>query len=358
MSYPLLLHSKHRETSVTYEPFGEWLVPWRFDSLDAEDQALRTGVGLIDYSTQALIEVRGKDRASFLHNLLSNDITRLAPGHGCQAALLNASAKMISELLVLADADALWLLCDAGRAAVVMQTLERYRFSEEVALTNRERRSAVLALQGPRALEMLLPLAGARNDLPHPGDHAACSVHDVPPRIIRHSPAGEAGALCLCPAEHAERVWTQLARQEGATLVGWDALNTARIEAGIPWYGIDMDDSTLLPETGLETQFASETKGCYLGQEIVARMKTYGSASRKLMGLRFDGDQVPAAGDALEQDGKEAGKVTSACFSPTMKQAIGLGWVKRGFYEPGTQLELLRWGIRLPAMVAKRPIAG
>ena len=78
-----------------------------------------------------------------------------------QAALLNASAKMISELLVLADADALWLLCDAGRAAVVMQTLERYRFSEEVALTNHERRSAVLALQGPRALEMLLPLAVA-----------------------------------------------------------------------------------------------------------------------------------------------------------------------------------------------------
>src|SRR3989338_288298 len=124
MPYPLLLHSKHRETSVTYEPFGEWLVPWRFDSSDAEYQALRTGVGLIDYSTQALIEVRGKDRASFLHNLLSNDITRLAPGRGCQAALLNASAKMISELLVLADADALWLLCDAGRAAVVMQTLE------------------------------------------------------------------------------------------------------------------------------------------------------------------------------------------------------------------------------------------
>jgi aminomethyltransferase len=214
----------------------------------------------------------------------------------------------------------------------------------------------VLALQGPCAFEFLSTLMGGLKTLCSPGDHAVCSFHDVPLRIIRHTLAKEAGALCLCPAEHAERVWTQLARQKGATLVGWDALNTARIEAGIPWYGIDMDDSTLLPETGLETQLASETKGCYLGQEIVARMKTYGSASRKLMGLRFDGDQVPGAGDALEQDGKEAGKVTSACVSPTLKQTIGLGWVKRGFYEPGTQLELLRWGIRMPVMVAKRPI--
>src|SRR3989338_3776935 len=145
---------------------------------------------------------------------------------------------------------------------------------------------------------------GGLETLRHAGDHAACSFHGVPLRIVRHALTGEAGALCLCPAEHAERVWTQLARQEGATLVGWDALKTARIEAGIPWYGIDMDDSTLLPETGLKTQFASEPKGCYLGQEIVARMKTYGSASRKLLGLRFDGDQVPAAGDALELDGK------------------------------------------------------
>ena len=356
MAYPLLLHAKHRETSVTYESFGEWVVPWRFDSCETEYRALRTGVGLIDYSTQALIEVKGADRAGFLHTLLTNDITRLAPGHGCHAALLTASAKLIANLLVLADPDALWLLCDATRAAVVTQTLERYRFSEEVALTNHERREAVLALQGPRALEFLSPLVEALDALGNPGDHAVRSFHEVPLRIVRHTLTGDAGVLCICPAEHTHKVWTLLGHREGLTLVGWEALNTARIEAGIPWYGMDMDDSTLLPETGLETLLASETKGCYLGQEIVARMRTYGSASRKLMGLQFDGDQVPGAGDALMLNGKEAGWVTSACFSPAMKHAIGMGYVKRGFYEPGTQLELPRWGIRMPVTVAKRPI--
>ena len=354
MPYPLLLHSKHRETSVTYEPFGEWLVPWRFDSLETEYETLRTGVGLIDYSTQALIEVRGKDRASFLHNLLSNDIKRLAPGQGCQTALLTASAKLLAPLLVVAEAEALSLLCDANRAALVCQTLERYRFAEDVTLTNHERREAVLALQGPRTLQVLLPLLGVSDGLRQPGDHASCSFHGVPLRIIRHALTGQTGALCLCPAEHAERLWTQLTQRKDVTRVGWNALNTARIEAGIPWFGIDLDEASLLPETGLAGQLASDTKGCYLGQEIVARMQTYGSASRKLMGLLFDGEQVPEAGDALEQNGKEVGEVTSACFSPTLKQMIGLGWVKRGFYESGTQLELLRAGERLPVIVAER----
>lgn len=356
MPYPLLLHSKHRGASVTYEPFGEWLVPWRFGSPDAEYRALRTGAGLIDYSTQALIEVRGPDRAGFLHNLLSSDIKRLTPGHGSQAALLTAGAKLLAELLVVADEDVLWLLCDANRASVVMQTLEGYRFSEEVALTNHERRNAVLALQGPRTFDVLSPLVDVRDTLCVPGDHVMVPLFDVRLRIIRHALTGESGALCLCPAEHAERVWTQLARLAGAALLGWDALNTARIEAGIPWYGIDMNDSSLLPETGLEAQLASDAKGCYVGQEIVARMQTYGSASRKLVGLLFDGDQVPAPGDPLERAGKEVGKVTSACFSPMRKQPIGLGWVKRGSYELGTQLELLRSGERLPVTVAKRPL--
>jgi len=355
MAYPLLLHSKHRDAPVTYEPFGEWLVPWWFDSPDAEYRTLRTGVGLIDYSTQALIEVRGKDRAGFLHNLLSQDIKRLIAGHGCRAALLTAGAKLLAELLVFADADVLWLLCDANRAPVVLQTLERYRFSEEVSLTNHERRQAVLALQGPRAFDVLSPLADVRDALRAPGDHLMGSLSGAQLRIIRHTLTGEAGALCLCPAEQAGRVWTQLARQAGIALVGWDALNTARIEAGIPWYGIDMDDTALLPETGLEGQLASDAKGCYVGQEIVARMQTYGSASRKLVGLLFDGDQVPGPGDALERDGDVVGKVTSACFSPARKRPVGLGWVKRGSYEPGTQLELLRSGERLPVTVVQRP---
>ena len=362
MAYPLLLHAKHRETSVTYESFGEWVVPWRFDSCETEYRALRTGVGLIDYSTQALIEVKGADRAGFLHTLLTNDITRLAPGHGCHAALLTASAKLIANLLVLADPDALWLLYDATRAAVVTQTLERYRFSEEVALTNHERREAVLALQGPCTLEFLSPLVGALDTLRDSGDHMLVrSFDDVPLRIVRHTLTGDPGVLCICPAEHAHTVWTRLAQhgqREGLTLAGWEALNTARIEAGIPWYGMDVDDSVLLPETGLETLLASETKGCYLGQEIIARMATYGSPNKKLVRLLVDAAEIPQAGDRIEQHGGEAGWVTSGCRSRAFGQPMALGYLKRGAYEPGMAVEILRGAQRLPATVASPASSG
>ena len=109
MSVTLLLHGKHGATA-TYEPFGPWLVPWRFDAAEAEYQTLRAATGLLDVSTRALIELRGADRADFLQRLLTNNIARLAPGSGCRAALLEASAKLIADLLVLAEADAHWLL--------------------------------------------------------------------------------------------------------------------------------------------------------------------------------------------------------------------------------------------------------
>ena len=141
MNLTLLLHGKHGP-AVTYEPCGLWLVPWRFADAEAEYRALRVSTGLLDYSTQALIEVRGSDRADFLQRLLTNDIARLTSGSGCRAALLDASARLLADLVVLADPDALWLLCELTRAAVVAQTLTDYLFSEQVTVTNHERRQA------------------------------------------------------------------------------------------------------------------------------------------------------------------------------------------------------------------------
>jgi len=358
MTYPLLLHAKHRGTDVTYAPFGPWTVPWRFDTLEEEYEALRTRVGLIDFSTQAVIEVAGKDRISFLHSLLTNDITRLAPGSGCSAALLDPNARLIAELLVIAEAEVIWLLCEATRAEVVTRTLERYVFSEQVTVINLERRDAVLAFQGPRTLAALSRLIGEGGTLRHPGDHVTRTVHDVPLRLIRHRLAGEEGVLCLVPAALAHHAWELFAHDDthvGLRLVGWEALNTVRIEAGIPWYGIDMNESNLLPETGLEAEVVSHTKGCYVGQEIVARMQTYGSANKKLVGLVFEGEEVPTLGDLLMDGEKEVGHITSACYSPRLQRAVGMGYVKRGFYEPGTHLELLRWAMRVPVVVVPRP---
>ena len=160
MPLTLLLHGKHAGPTTTYEPFGEWVVPWRFRAFDEEYRALRTGAGLIDYSTQAALTCQGANRVDFLQRLLTNDLTQLVPGTGCPAALLTPSAKLIADLLVVADPDALWLLCDLPRAKTVAESLDRYLFSEQVTVVNHERQKAVLAVQGPRTMDLLTQITG------------------------------------------------------------------------------------------------------------------------------------------------------------------------------------------------------
>ena len=358
MSLTLLLHGKHG-AAVTYEPLGPWIVPWRFDAAEAEYRTLRAATGLLDVSTMALIELRGADRADFLQRLLTNDIARLVPGGGCRACLLEPSAKLIADLLVLAEAEAHWLLCDLARADVVAQTLTRYLFSEQVTIINHERRQAALALQGPRTMELLCQVIGTVISVPADGDHVAASLHEIPLRLVRHSLAGGVGVVCLVDAADAEAIWgifRDEGRRFGLGMVGWNALNMARIEAGLPWWGIDMDDTNLLPETGLERATVSGTKGCYVGQEIIARMETYGSPSKKLMGLLVEGEAVPAAGEAIRRDGEEAGRVTSACRSPALGRPIAMSYVKRGAYAAGTRVEIVREGGVSAATVVDRPI--
>lgn len=360
MPIPLLLHGKHAERPVHYETVGPWIVPWRFESLEEEYQTLRTGVGLLDYSTQAVIHVSGPDRIDFLHRLLTNDITGLRPGRGCRAALLSANAALISDLLVLAHADAHWLLCDATRASVVAQTLTRYLFREQVSLVNQERSHAVVALQGPRTPVVLHELFGQAVESSAVGDHRASTVNGMEVECIRYPLTGETGILCVVPADLMEPLWRWLCDRGGRLglrPVGWEALNVARLEAGLPWFGIDMDQTNLLPETGLEAVAVCGTKGCYLGQEIVARLETYGSVNKKLMGLLVEeAGPVPEPGDRIVRDDTDVGWVTSACRSLALKRPIALGYLKRGAYEVGATVEILHGTARLPATVAARPL--
>lgn len=354
MAYPLLLHAYHSPGEVAYETFGEWIVPWRFTGFEEEYAALRVAAGLIDYSTQAFIQVSGADRTSFLHNLLTNDIKRLTQGHGCRAALLTANAKCIADLIILADTDSLSLVCDANRASTVTDTLNHYLFSEDVRLANQERSHAVIAVQGPASRQVLEGIVGNLPPLADPYDHAFVKVEGVHVRVVRLTLAGGDGFACCVAVGFEKRFW-ELCRN--IKPVGWQALNTARIEAGLPWFGIDFDETNLLPETGLEKTAVSDTKGCYLGQEIIARLATYGSVNKKLVCFKIDGQAVPDSGDAVFCGKEEAGLVTSACWSALLKQPVALGYVKRPFYAAETAVVIAHKNQRLSGKVAGHPPA-
>ena len=297
--------------------------------------AVRERAGLIDEPLWGAVEVRGADRAGFLHNLLTQDVTSLAPGTAVEAALVTPAAKLLADLVVLAEPQAHWLIAPRGRVEAVMQTLDRYLITEDVRLADRRGSHEVLALQGPRSAEILKALGGGV-------------------RQAAHSCTGEAGALLIAPVEQAPALRRQCGERDAAA-VGWDAVNVLRIEAGIPWYGIDMDESNLLPETGLERTHASDTKGCYVGQEVIARLRTYGSASRKLMGLLVDGRDIPCAGDPIEKGGETLGAITSACWSPALQRPIALGYVKRPHYEAGAAVTVRHGRAAMPAALHVPP---
>lgn len=359
MGRDLLLNSLHRQAGAVLGPWLDWTVPLRFTDSLAEYEAARERAGLIDYSAWGLIEVQGADRVGFLHNLLTNDIKRLQPSTGCQACLLTPQAKLVAHLLVLAGESAHWLLVPRARAEATLSTLDRYLITEDVRLHDRTQPFVLVALQGPHSLTLLNALLGETVvAVPQPLAHQERHLDGTPIRVIAFSLTSEPGALLAVSAENAAWLWQRLVehgRPHGLIAVGWDALNMLRIESGIPWDGIDMDATTLLPETGLEERAVSYTKGCYVGQEIIARLQTYGSVSRKLMGLVCDGQRMPSPHDVIAVDGQPGGEITSACLSPTLKRPIALGYVRRPFYEIGQSVIVQTSGRDIPATLTKRP---
>jgi folate-binding protein YgfZ len=297
-----------------------------------EYQAVRTRVGLIDASFLGVVRVGGADRVAFLHNLLTQDIKSLTSGSAASAALVTPAGKLISNMIVWAEAEAHWLITSRARVDALRTGLEHYLITENVTLDDQTDAQAILALQGPASQALLT---------------------GIPARAVPYSLTGSPGSLLMSPAGGSAALQQNLISR-GAVRVGLDTLDVLRIEAGIPRFGVDMDESNLLPETGLQIHAVSESKGCYVGQEVIARMATYGSASRRLMGLVVDAPQTPEAGDPITLNGEPVGSVTSACFSPALNKPIALGYVKRPHYQPGARVEVMR-AHPLPATLVTPP---
>ena len=308
-------------------------------------EAVRNRAGFFDLSAYGVVEVRGADRAAFLHNLLTQDIKSLEPGSGAEAALVTPSAKLIADLVVLADADAHWLILQQARIDAVLQTLDRYLITEDVQLSDRRQADRIIAIQGPASGEFLTSACSLTPPGPQPLAHAAAKMGAMAVRVVNAGAIGGTGLLLIVPFDQVGPTLSRLEHdgsRDGVLPVRVQAWEILRIEAGRPWFGVDMDEDTLLPETGLQARAVSYSKGCYVGQEIIARVHTYGQVSRKLLGIQLDGRTVPQPRDPIVAGGQEAGAITSGCFSPRLDRAIALGWVKRPHFEAGTRVTVKR----------------
>ena len=299
-------------------------------------------VALIDKNYRCYFELTGPDRVRYLNAILTNNIKDLAPSHGNASLLLNAQGRILAEIETYALPESLFCVSYAMIRERLSETIEKYIIMDDVTLADETQLLGTLALEGPAAAEIAAELTGV--DLNSLAELQRQDVHigAIPCTISRRSPGKFVGGDILAERRHMESLWHTLqerAKAVGGGAVGYAALSALRLEQGIPWFSYDFGDKQIPHEAALENSHISYTKGCYTGQEIVERVRSRGQVNRRRIGLRFGGDAVPTSGEVLTADGKEAGYVTRAAFSPMMSCAIGMGYVRKENNQVGQELQ-------------------
>lgn len=331
--------------------YGDWL---------AEHAALTTSAGVVDLSFRSRLCLMGADRAQFLHGQVTNDVNAIGSNSGCYAALVSNKGRMQSDLHIWRLADELLLDFEPGYGAAVTQRLEKFIVSDDVQVMDAAPHYGLVHIEGPTAdaviaqLQLFSELPAKELTSTHVNDPALGLMY-----LMNLSRAGSRGFDLFIPVGSLGEVAGKLitaAQSIGGRACGWRALETARIEAGIPRFGVDMDETNLPPETGIESRAMNYRKGCYIGQEVLNRLHTMGNVTRALRGLILEKEltALPVRGDKLAME-KEIGRVTSAVFSPRLNTNIALAYVRREQFAPGTELTLETKNGNSRALVAELP---
>lgn len=341
------------------------LVPASYGSVEVEYAALRRGCALLDGCARGIIRVRGKDRLDVLQRMLTQDLRGLESGGVRRSFWLNRKGRIDADLSVVAFDDHWLLECDALDAPGAATSLSSFIFNEDIELVH-DATLRVLSLAGPSTFEALTAV-GADTGVLAPSDARSCMVHvaGIPCHAWRLDWFGVPTVHLACAAERAAELWKALLAQvdlaHGRRRVrpcGWYAQNIARIEAGEPWCHVDFGRESLPHESGVLRERVSFTKGCYLGQEIVARMESLGKPKQVVAALRIVGDALPSAGEqvfSLTEGGglaEQVGAVTSSTLSPMLGAvSIALATVRTAHAAPGTILAVNAEGMTARAVV-------
>jgi len=289
---------------------------------------VETACALFDLSHRGRLTLRGEDRVKFLNALVSNDVKSLLPGQGCHACLLSRQSKIQADLRIFAFADRLLLDLDPGRLQETRERLERYRIGEQVTFEEVTEETVLLSLQGPKSPEVVASLLSAEvaakaSELP-PFGHMTLPWQGEPLTLLKVPRSGRAGFDLLRARNVSESLWGALTGL-GAWASGHGVLETCRVEAGIPLFGADFTEETLFPEADL-SEAVSYTKGCFVGQEVVARVRSRGHVNRRRTGLLVKGRA--STGDSVFLGNVDLGPITSIAWSPRMGTHVAFAMLK------------------------------
>jgi len=353
------LYGQHTALGAVFEEVTGWDVPAHYGDSVAEHRAVRHAVGLSDLSHRGKLRVTGDDRVKWLQSVISNDILPLQPGQGRYSSFLTHKGKMLSYFRVYMQPDAV-MLEDVGEIGeATYAALRKFLlYGTKAKMENCAENWGLLLMSGPNAPQVVKSAFGTDVADLKPVDFISATIGGQSALVIRAEETGESDFELLLPADGLAAAWERLMKAGktfGIRAVGGQAREALRIEAGIPKAGPDLNEEIVPPEANLEGKAFSLTKGCYPGQEVVARMDTYGNVRRHLVGLVVKGTAVPPKGAKLFSGDREIGWVSSATSSPQLQVVIAFGFPLRDFSKPGTVLSVEIDGARHDATVQALP---
>jgi folate-binding protein YgfZ len=351
------LDETHERLGAKMREEGEWRLPAYYGDRAAEYDAVREGAraGLIDLSSRGRIEVSGSEAVQFLNGLITNDVKALEEGAWMRAAFPNVQGRLIAEARVLRLAPDRFLFdTEAASCAPVLKTLERFTLAGDFRVGDLTGEIALLSVQGAHAANLIAATLGTEAAHVERGRISSAKWNDRPLYVIRATVTAEDGFDLFVEATGAASLWDALTAA-GARPLGFDALEVLRIEAGVARYGVDVDETNVVLEA-VADDAVSFTKGCYIGQEIIARIHWRGHVAKKLTGLVFDQPVDAKRDDKIRaMDGREIGRLTSVTFSPQLSRTVALGYVKYDYLAPGTKVRVLSGERELTAIVSDLP---
>jgi folate-binding protein YgfZ len=333
VSNPLILHHEKLGAHLSVEQ-----TPLSYGDATQEYWAVKKGAGLADLSHTGRLSVTGKDRISFLNSLLTNDASQLKDETGQHSALLNTKARVLADLYLYNQPNR--VIVDTGNspASKVKEILERYVITEDVQIRDIGADLVLITLQGANATKAIKETLRVDVQGLKPFQSAAIG----PSIIVSRDRTNQGGFDIFLPINEADAVWQGLLLRSGdfgLDPVGMTALEVLRLEAGFPKYGVDVDETTIILEAGYKDAI-SFSKGCYLGQEVVARATHIGRVNKQLARIDLDALDPPPKGTRLKSSGQDAGFITSGAFSPGLGKVACLGYANRDFAKASTKLDV------------------
>jgi aminomethyltransferase len=335
------LHAWHQAHQARLVDFAGWSMPVQYTSIVEEHQAVRKGVGLFDISHMGRLTIQGSDAASWLEYATTNHVARLAVNQIQYSLMANGGGGLIDDILVYRLPDGFAVVCNASNRGAVVSEFERLRTGPDATMLDRTGDTAMIAVQGPRALETVQPLINVPLS-PVKYYHLTMGrlLDRVDAVISRTGYTGEDGVELIVPANEAEAVWNALMEagtSAGIRPCGLGARDTLRFEAGMPLYGHELSDVTNPYAAGLGWAVKLE-KGEFVGRDALRAFKARPGLAR--IGLRLDGKRIARQGSLIRHQGAEVGVVTSGTFAPTLEQSLAMALVDPVASAPGTRLTI------------------